>query len=320
MAELDGSIVVVHAERRMQRLLQRILGSVGGRAVVPVDDCAGLAETLRDGAPALIVIGSRLRLAAGCQELVDQALAAGCLGCIVVHEDRSDVPTELFDVGALAHLVTAAMPVLAEELFVTVQKLLRRDVFGLEKYLAWGAVAGETEVTSTDDRLRAIGELGRDVEQMQIGRRQQAAVMLAADELVLNAVHNAPVDETGRRYLRDLGRDQVRTLVGRERPTLRWGCDGRWFAVSVRDAYGSVEPVTIVRYVAKSLARRGQIRSEGAGAGIGLAMTFSAVTQLVFDVDPGQATEAIALVDVRPWPTSAIPPLASFHLFVGPRG
>jgi hypothetical protein len=207
------------------------------------------------------------------------------------------------------------MPVLAEELFATVQKLLRNDLFGLEKYLSWGAVAGETEVAGTDDRLRAIGELGRDVERMQIGRRQQAAVMLAADELVLNAIHNAPVDERGGHYLRELPRDQTRALVGRERPKLRWGCDGRWFAVSVRDSYGSAEPATLLRYVAKSLARRGQVRSEGAGAGIGLAMTFQAVTQLVFDVDPGRLTEAIALVDVRPWPTTSLPALASFHIF-----
>lgn len=314
MAELDGSILVVHPERKQQRMLLRILGSVG-RPLVAADDVAAFTETLRDGTPALLVIGTRTRLDAGCDAQVELAIARGCLGCIVIHDERVDVPPELFDAGSMCHLVTAAMPVLAEELFATVQKLLRAEIFGLDKYLAWGAVVGETEVTSTDDRLRAIGQLAGDVERMQIGRRQQAAAMLAADELVLNAIHNAPVDEHGRRYLREMPRDQSRTLLGRERPRIRWGCDGRWFAISVRDAYGSIEPLTIVRYVAKSLARSGQVRSEGAGAGIGLAMTYSAVTQLVFDLDPGRATEAIALVDVRPWPPASIPPLASFHLF-----
>jgi hypothetical protein len=315
MPEPDGSIVVVHADRRTQRMLQRILGTVG-REVVTCDGLDSFKYALDEGPAVLVVISTACRLAAGAEQLIERALHDGCMAVIVVHEERIDVPPELFDVGSMCHLVTAAMPVLAEELFATVQKLLRKDLFGFEKYLAWGALAGETEVLSTDDRLRAIGELGRDVERMQIGRRQQAAVMLAADELVLNAVHNAPVDERGRRYLRDLPRDKVRQLLGRERPKLRWGCDGRWFAISVRDAYGSLEPATAVRYVAKSLARRGQIRSEGAGAGIGLAMTYSAVTQLVFDLDPGRVTEAIALIDVRPWPTTAIPPLASFHLFV----
>jgi hypothetical protein len=315
MAELDGSILVVHGERKQQRMLQRILGSVG-RTLAGADDVEGFAEALRDGTPALVVIGARTRLAEGCDAEVDLAFARGCLGCIVVHDERTDVPPALFEVGSMCHLVTAAMPVLAEELFVTVQKLLRRELFGIDKYLSWGAVVGETELVGTDDRVRAISQLGADVEQMQIGRRQQAAVMLAADELVLNAIFNAPTDEHQRRYLREVPRDQVRTLLGRERPVLRWGCDGRWFAISVRDAYGSLEPATLVRYVAKSLAGSGQVRSDGAGAGIGLAMTYSAVTQLVFDLDPGRATEAIALVDVRPWPPQSLPPLASFHLFV----
>jgi hypothetical protein len=314
VAELDGSLLVVHPDRKIQRSLQRILGSLG-RTVTCADGVASARELLRDGTPELIVVGTQVRLAEGCDAVVDAALAGGCRACLVVHDERTDVPRALFGVGSFLHLVTAAMPVLAEELFATAQKLLRRELFGVDKYLAWGAIVGETVIEATDDRLRAVGRLSQDVEKMQIGRRQQAAVMLAADELVLNAVHNAPVAPDGSRYLRDLPRDASRALVGRERPELRWGCDGRWFAVSVRDGFGSVEPATLIRYLGKAVERSGQVRSEGPGAGIGLAMTFSAVTQLVFDVEPGVATEVIALVDVRPWPPATIPPLASFHLF-----
>jgi hypothetical protein len=314
MADLDGSILVVHPDRRAHRVLQRILGAVG-RAIVVVDGCEAAGATLDEYVPAVIVMASAVRLSSGCDALVERAHRAGCAGIVIVHDDRAPVPPTLFDVGTLCHLVTSAMPVLAEELFVTVQKLLRRDTFGIEKYLAWGAFLGETDIIATDDRLRALGDLGTLCERMQIGRRQQAAVLLAADELVLNAVHHAPIDDEGKRYLRDLPRDAIRDLTGRERPRLRFGCDGRWFAISVRDAYGSVDAPTLVRYVAKSLVRRGQVRTEGPGAGIGLAMTFTAVTQLVFDVEPGRVTEAIALVDVRPWSPTTLPLVASFHLF-----
>jgi hypothetical protein len=314
MADLDGSILVVHPDRKAHRVLQRILGAAG-RTIVVVDGCEAADAALEDGMPAVVVMASAVRLSVGCDAIIEKVSAGGCAGCIIVHDDRSPVPPTLFDVGTLCHLVTSAMPVLAEELFATVQKLLRRDLFGIDKYLAWGAFLGETEITATDDRLRALGDLGTLCERMQIGRRQQAAVLLAADELVLNAVHHAPVDEDGNRYLRDLPRDATRDLAGRERPKLRFGCDGRWFAVSVRDAYGSVDAATLVRYVAKSLVRRGQVRTEGPGAGIGLAMTFTAVTQLVFDVEPGRVTEAIALVDVRPWSPTTLPLVASFHLF-----
>jgi hypothetical protein len=316
MGEVDGAILVVHPDRKVQRSLGRVVGSLG-RSLVCAGDAQTAAALLDDGTPALVLVGTAVRLDPASDPLVDRALAGGCRGCIVIHDDRAEVPRALFDVGAFHHLVTAPTPVLAEELFVTAQKLLRCELFGVDKYLAWGAVLGETELAATDDRVRALAQLGRDVERMQIGRRQQAAALLAADELVLNAIHDAPIDDAGVRYLRQVGRDGDRPLVGRERPRLRWGCDGRWFAVSVLDHFGSVSAPVVVEYLAKAVERRGQVRTDGPGAGIGLAMTLSAVTQLVFDVAPGRATEAIALVDVRPWPAGSMPPLGSFHLFVG---
>lgn len=312
--ELDGSILIVHPDRKTQRILQRILGSVG-REVAVADGLDAAAATLRDGTPAVVVLGTDVRCEPACDAVVTELLARGCRGVVVVQEDRATIPPRLFEVDALHHLISAPLAVIVEELWVTVQKLLRDDLFGLDKYLGWGATHGDTEITSTHDRLRALAELTSLIDGMNLGRRQQAAVLLAADELILNAVHNAPVDGHGQRYLRELSRDTPRELVGRERPRVRWGCDGRVFAISVRDAYGSIEPDTIVRYLGKSVATGGQVRSEGAGAGIGLAMTYAAVTQLVFDVEPGRACEAIALVDVRPWPPAIVPPLASFHLF-----
>lgn len=315
MPELDGSILVVHPDRREQKVLQRVLGAIG-RAVRVVDGLPAAEAALADGTPAALVVASAVRLDPGADAVV--ARAGGAARCVVVHDGRGAAPPALFGDGSLRHLVTAAMPVLAEELFITVQKLLRADLFGLDKYLAWGAFTGETEVVATDDRLRVVAELGNELELMQIGRRQQAALALAADELILNAVHHAPLDAAGARYLRPLPRDATRDLVGRERPRVRWGCDGRWFAIGVRDAWGSIDAATLTRYVAKSLARRAQVRTEGPGAGIGLAMTFAAVTQLVFEVEPGVATEAIALVDVRPWPPQAVPLCASYHAYMLP--
>jgi len=314
VAELDGSLLIVHPGRKDQRILQRILGATG-RHVVTVTSLAEADEYLTDVTPSVIVIESVLRLAPGGDALIARALAAGCRGAVLVHPERMPVPGRLFATGTCMHLVTSSMPVLAEELFVTVQRMLRDDGDGIERFLGWGAFFGETAVTATDDRLRVVEELGARCEAMEIGRRQISALTLAADELILNAVHHAPIDEHGHHYLLALARDASRDLHGRERPKVRWGCDGRWFGISVRDHYGSVDADTLIRYVAKSFVRRGQVRTEGPGAGIGLAMTFTAVTQLVFEVTPGRCTEAIALVDIRPWPPTSMPMCASFHAF-----
>ena len=43
----------------------------------------------------------------------------------------------LLEQGNLSFLLANPMPLLAEELSTTVQKLSRHDIFGLEKYLTW---------------------------------------------------------------------------------------------------------------------------------------------------------------------------------------
>ncbi len=313
MAELDGSILVVHHDRKVQRVAQRVLGATLREVVVV--DTGDAALALRDGTPSLLVISSALRATLGGQQLLERAHVQGCPGAIVLHEGGTPPAAALFAHGGLAHLITAPMPVLAEELAITAQKILRRDYFGLEKYLGWGAVMRDTEITSTTDRLRALAELSEAVEAMQIGRRHQQAVELIADELILNAIHHGPVDARGAHYLRELSRVSPRELARHERPLLRWGCDGRMFAIEVTDRFGSLDAATAVDYVAKCLGRPGSVRSEGEGSGIGLAMAYASSSQLVFNVEPGRRTEAIAIIDVRPWPPASAPSLPSLHLF-----
>jgi hypothetical protein len=313
VAELDGSILVVHHDRKAQRVVERVLGATL-RPVILVDS-GDAALALRDGTPSLLVISSRLRAAPSGELLLERARIQGCTDVIVLHDGPSPTAAELFDAGGFEHLVSSTMPVLAEELAITAAKLLRRDVFGLEKYLAWGAVTRETIVTSTTDRLRAVASVAASVESMHVGRRQQQAAELVTDELVLNAIHHAPVDARGQRYLAAVPRGAAHELVGRERPRLRWGCDGRVLAIEVTDSFGTLDAATTLAYVARCLGRPGAVRAEGEGSGIGLAMAFTASSQLVFNVEPGRRTQVIAVIDVRPWPSRVAADLPSLHLF-----
>ncbi|MCA9674458.1 MAG: hypothetical protein H6709_09260 [Kofleriaceae bacterium] len=315
MAELDGSILVVHPDRKAQRALQRVLAATL-RTVVVLDLIDDARLALRDGTPSLIVMASRVRATDAGELMLEHARVQGCADVVIVHDDPAVTGEEVFGFAGLEHLVTSTMPVQAEELAVTAAKLLRRDLFGLEKYLGWGAIVRDTDVRSTSDRQRVIDDLAQGLEDMCLGRRHQASALLAADELIFNAIYNAPIDDDGRHYLREVSRADERPLVGRERPRVRWGCDGRYLAIEVTDRFGSLDAATVVRYVAKCTRRVGNVRAEGAGAGIGMAMAYAATRQLVYDIEPGRRTEAIALIDVRPWPPGAAGALPSLHLFI----
>jgi hypothetical protein len=209
------------------------------------------------------------------------------------------------------HVCTHPMPVLVEELLATVQKHLRGDLFGLEKYMAWGAEVRTFALEDATERDRAVAQLTRDVVGAGLQDRIGSLVSVIADELLVNALYTAPVDAAGARFRRDEPRDKKRALVDRDAVALRWATDGRYLAIEVVDRWGSLDPTLVAARIARAAD------SGGDNTGMGLALAYACCNHLVFDVAPGTTTEAIALIDVRFRPTE-LARTASYHAFVGP--
>jgi hypothetical protein len=204
------------------------------------------------------------------------------------------------------------MPVLAEELLATVQKILRRECFGLEKYMAWGAEVRSYALDDARDRDGAVAALARDVVAVGLPDRVGSLVSVIADELIANALYAAPVDANGTRVRAHDARDQSRPLHGRDAVTLRWATDARYLALEVRDRWGSIDPIAI----AKRLATAGTQPNPSAEGGMGLQLAYACCNQFVIDCAPGVLTEVITLLDVRYKPTE-LGRSASFHSFTG---
>jgi anti-sigma regulatory factor (Ser/Thr protein kinase) len=133
---------------------------------------------------------------------------------------------------------------------------------------------------------------------------------LVADELISNAVHNAPVDAQGNHIHKNTRRDIEIELDERHAVRLRWGCDARYLALEVNDQFGSLDRDTILRALAKTA-----ISDSGAGAGMGISLSYRSCDHLVFNLSPGKRTEIIALIDVR-YPPSERAPVSSYNVFV----
>ena len=300
----ESSILVVHPDRKTQRVVQRILGATGHRIDI-ADDVEQAHRLLDHGSPRLVVIDGTLRADA----FIVAAKQKGVEACIALLASYAVVP-ELLRIGAVTNLLVHPMPVLAEELTITAQKVLRGELFGVEKYLLWGTALETYIVTRASQRSRLVEQLAEAVR----GRGQTARVasmaMLVADELISNAVHNAPVDASGHHYRAELPRDQELELDDRHQVVVRWGCDARYLAIEVTDRFGSIDRDTILT----SLAQQG-VRESGSGAGMGLALAYRSCDHLVFDLAPGKRTEIIGLIDVR-YPASERVPASSYNVFV----
>jgi DNA-binding response OmpR family regulator len=305
-----SSILIVHAEKKTQRVLARVLGATGFPVDV-ADDLGAAAAIVAERGPALVVVDAAAGLSSAAEAFFTECKARGAVACMtLLGEDGVQHAPKLLQMGAVTNLLSHPMPMLGEELIVTAQKLLRNDLFGAEKYLLWGTTIHEHVITRSSDRPPLVAQLAEAVKRAGQSNRIASMAMLAADELISNAVHNAPVDEHGTHYRADVARDVDFALEGRHAVTLRWGCDARYLAVEVTDRFGSLESETIVEAL-----RRSEVRESGGGAGMGIALTYRSCDHIVFNLSPGARTEIIALVDVR-YPPSERMLASSYNVFV----
>jgi DNA-binding response OmpR family regulator len=304
------SILLVHPDRKTQRVVQRILGGTG-HPVDVADDVGQGHRLLAHLQPLLVVVDGSALAASGVEAFLAAARARGAEACMTLLDGAhaAHMP-RILGLGAVTNLLVHPMPVLGEELTITAQKLIRGDLFGAEKYLLWGTSLHATTLRRASQRSEIIGELAEQVRRRGQSARVASMAMLVTDELLSNAVHNAPVDEHGIFYRADLPRDREIELDARHEVVLRWGCDGRYLAIEVTDPFGSLARDTILRALAQS-----DVRDDGGGAGMGIALTYRSCDHLVFNLAPGKRTEVIALIDVR-YPHSERVAASSYNVFV----
>jgi len=305
-------ILIVHGDKKTQRQVHRILGGT----FCPIELCDTVAQAearLRDSNPFLLVCDHQQMIT----EHGRTVLARHGVPCLVLmHDPEPDDLSGILGVESLSYLLANPMPLLAEEMSVTVHKLMRRDIFGLEKYLAWGLEMREHTVTDCAQRPEIVDQVAAAVQDAGFGPRVAAAASLIADELLSNALYNAPVDDAGHHFRGDEPRHGPRALDAREQVTLRYACDARFLAIEVTDRYGSLDRKTILRCLAKSTGRTAEKVSMGTrGAGIGLATVYGTCNHLVFNLEPGVRSQVIALVDVRFRPAELSNAVCSFGVF-----
>ena len=133
----------------------------------------------------------------------------------------------------------------------------------------------------------------------------------------MNAIYDAPTDKDGKSLYNHIERTQELILKPEEQGLVRFATDGMLIAVSVQDPFGSLKGSTILKYLdANYSGTAGDINAkEGkGGAGRGLHQIVENSDLVVFNVDPGKKTEAIALFNVEV--KEAAHQNSSFHLFI----
>ena len=200
----------------------------------------------------------------------------------------------------LDHLLATESPWFMPELMATLAKLRDNEIFGLSKYLPWGTKLVGYRIRGSRDKEPVFDAIAAYMNRLGIGGRMVTHLQAIADEMLMNAIYDAPVDKRGRARYAELDRSNPVELDAHEQPTLQIGSDGCTFGISMADPFGAIAPKTLRRYVAKGLRRGGdQINRDAGGAGLGLYLLYGSLHSMCLNVAPRRMTEFIGLVDIR---------------------
>lgn len=204
-----------------------------------------------------------------------------------------------------------------KNIMTTVTKLLSHDLFGLEKYLSWGVDIQSRQIVSSRQRATLLSDVDQYFEKLGVRRANRDRMKTVLEEILMNAIYDAPTDAEGKSLYNHLPRTQELSLKPGEQSLLRYATDGMLIAVSVTDPFGALRAGTILRYLEHNYAGTGgdmNAREGKGGAGRGLHQIVENADLVVFNVVPGKKTEVIALFNVEVKEKANQNP--SFHLFI----
>jgi hypothetical protein len=202
------------------------------------------------------------------------------------------------------------------DLHVTLRKITSGDIFGLHKYLAWGARDHVHTLRCTDERAALFDSLEGFTAGLHVHGRIRALAAVAMEEFLSNAFYNAPVDADGTFRHRAIGRTTPVTLRDDESIVVRFGADGRRLGLSVVDPFGSLRLENLRLTLVRGLRQGVHLwDSSLGGAGLGFYCAFESLSHLVVNVEPGRRTELIGIFSLRDTYREFLGAGRSFNMF-----
>jgi hypothetical protein len=223
----------------------------------------------------------------------------------------------LFGSHAMTNLLAKSDEVDPQELIVTVEKILRGDIFGIEKYFVWGIQPVRMRLTRSTQKAECLRTAQEYVATIGISGRLASLFYSVVDELFTNAIFNAPVDAEGGHRFAHLPRSSEVVLEDEEEVQMTFCFDGDKLGISVIDRFGSLTEDVILDYLAKCFRKQDdQVDAKSGGAGLGLYHIFDSLSGFIINIRPGKQTEMMGFIDVTNTYREFATKGKSFNIFV----
>lgn len=203
-------------------------------------------------------------------------------------------------------------------IFTTVGKLAHGDLFGLEKYLNWGAEVKKMPVEGSQQRQEILKKMEHYFAEAGLRQAVLDRCKTVAEEMLMNVIYDAPTDGSGKALYNNVSRTKTVALDVHQKGEFHFACDGVMAAIAVQDPFGSLERDTLLKYL--STCEKGESAIDGhggkGGGGMGTHLIVASSDLTIFNVRPGLKTEVIALFNIDRQAEKFFSS-SSFHLFFG---
>jgi len=297
----------------LRRRLKRSLHASGAT----VEFCDSVTQASGREVPKLLFLDQQSRQDAELPHLLQVMDKQGKV--VIIGESIADNAfVQLMRQQPFDHVMDAEEPD-ESEILVTSVKLLTGDIFGLDKYLGWGADMTTSVVRDYEGKRDALEQVAAFAKESGARRKILGRIENVADELLMNAIYDAPAAAkaglSGQDNLHfEVGPNQAPD-PGAKPATLTFGCDGRYFGMSVVDHYGELRKKSILDNLLRARESGGRPRAGASGAGLGIFFVLASASRYIANIHQGVKTEVICLFDMRLTGREAQSCTGSLHIF-----
>ncbi len=307
--------VCLTKDRFLRRVLKRTL-KAAGIICVCVDSAAEVTD-LALQKPELIIVDHGTVALLQLDNLIDTIDWETKVLVMSDWENRA----ESFDIlksNRCNNILSREHPVEEDDIVITTGKILRGDIFGLEKYVTWGTIIKEKQISTYDEKRIAIRDVARFAKCVGCRRQMIDRVEIVVDELLMNALYDAPATRFGKNRKELVARATPGSGPICDQPaTLRYACDGRYLVVSVMDGFGELRKNSILENMSNDeYDEKSGLRKPGPEGGLGLFYIMSYVSRFIANIQPKKATEVICLFDLRRSRKETPRHATSFNIFL----
>ena len=167
-----------------------------------------------------------------------------------------------------------------------------KKAFGLQTLLDPSAKIQVVKLVNSTQKQSAVDAVRSFLLAAKFQNRMASVIGNAVDELLMNAMFDAPIDEFGRQTYKLTPRSTALKLEGPSSVEMHVGFDGKYVGICVIDLFGSLDKGALLDHISKVYSKdEYKVKASQAGAGLGLSTVYRSGGSFFFVSESRARTE-----------------------------